>query len=434
MPAPGSPPFDWGVPNVSVPLPSSRNSIPATPRPLPELTFDPVSVYDVRRHLGAGVPLFNRLRHRYSAADLAFLASGASEDSNHLVQPDEFFPEYWHLYDSQPAGTPGQVARREFADRCRRLLCDVATKYDRATAGTTFIVHVNGTMVPNSPLVPERLKAHVYLPPHFLAHHPEVTPAVAFLVQMVIEQIGIPTARDWRTKAQKVWNLTQTGRVVPVTLPRMLVPSPINPRSSQYLFPGRPWNQLAAPTAVPGPTLPGLEPFDEEDLVIFDIDQVTDMATAVARMKAAEAENKELRETIESLQALNAQMQLDFQDRERSLNEELEMMTTSVFLFRLPPTPSRRRAPPTYVASPTTPALYGLTSPRRGIASAPLNTALTDDFLEFHALSSLRDAVILILRHISSVHWKDELAQLNNMPADLVEGLANAMDEDVHDL
>ena len=84
-----------------------------------------MGVYDVRRHLGVKVPQFNRLRHRYSAADLAFIVAGASEDSNHLVPADEFFPEYWHLYDSQPVGKPGQLARKAFGDRCRRLLCDV---------------------------------------------------------------------------------------------------------------------------------------------------------------------------------------------------------------------------------------------------------------------------------------------------------------------
>lgn len=60
------------------------------------------------------------------AADLGFLAAGASEDSAHgSVEPDEFFPEYWHLYDSQPSGTPGQAARTEFGDQCRCLLFDM---------------------------------------------------------------------------------------------------------------------------------------------------------------------------------------------------------------------------------------------------------------------------------------------------------------------
>ena len=88
--------------------------------------------------------------------------------------------------------------------------------------------------------------------------------------------------------------------------------------------------QLALPDPTTGPTLPGLEPIDDEDLTVFDVDEITDMATAVARAQAAEVENEVLRATVESLMALNAEMKSDFQDRERALNDELEMMTASV--------------------------------------------------------------------------------------------------------
>jgi hypothetical protein len=166
-------------------------------------------------------------------------------------------------------------------------------------------------MVPGAPLEPERLKAQVYLPPHFLAHHPEVSPAVTFLVQTVIEQNGIPTAQDWHSKAQWVWSLTQTSHVVPVSLPTMLVPLPNNSRSAQYLFPGHLWNSLALNSPTIGPSPLGLVPLDEEDLAIFDVDEVTDLGNAVTRMTAAEAENEMLHGMIKSLQVLNAQMQFD---------------------------------------------------------------------------------------------------------------------------
>ncbi|KAJ7934007.1 hypothetical protein B0H13DRAFT_2306040 [Mycena leptocephala] len=101
--------FNWGVPNVSVPIPSSRNPIAKAPPPLEDLEFTPVGAYDVRRHLGAAVPHFNRLRHRYTAADLIFLAAGACEDGRHVVPADEFFPE--------PA--------RAIGDKCRRIMFDL---------------------------------------------------------------------------------------------------------------------------------------------------------------------------------------------------------------------------------------------------------------------------------------------------------------------
>ncbi|KAJ6459686.1 hypothetical protein C8R45DRAFT_942232 [Mycena sanguinolenta] len=458
--------FDWGVANVSVPLPASRNPLPATPSPLGEVKFTPVGVFDVRRHLGATVPEFNRLRHRYNAADFAFTVAGASEDSNHSIPASEFFPEFFELYQSLPTGRPGQTARREFSDRSKRLLFDMATKYDRATAGTTFIVHVNGTTVPNSPVVPERLKADVYLPPHFLAHHPEAHAAVAFLVQTVIEKISIPTVNDWRSKAERLWSLTQTGHLPPVVPPAVLIPQPINNRSAHYVFPGRPWNQLTLPTPTAPPTQPGLAPLDEEDLAIFDIDEITDLATAVARAEAAEAEIDVLRETIEALQALNVQMQTDFQSREESFEAELQFHAKTIVRLetelrvaktffpssssvsqRGPTTPLRRAVPgsPSHELPSTlrfvsprreSPMAFGLQSPRQGTPSADdkasFTTVLTDVFLEKHSLTSFHNAVVLVMRFVSPVQWKDELIKLSGLNADLVNGLSAAMDEDYH--
>ncbi|KAJ6505589.1 hypothetical protein C8R45DRAFT_923853 [Mycena sanguinolenta] len=425
--------FDWGVANVSVPLPASRNPLPATPSPLGEVKFTPVGVFDVRRHLGATVPEFNRLRHRYNAADFAFTVAGASEDSNHSIPASEFFPEFFELYQSLPTGRPGQTARREFSDRSKRLLFDMATKYDRATAGTTFIVHVNGTTVPNSPVVPERLKADVYLPPHFLAHHPEAHAAVAFLVQTVIEKI---------TKLKDCGRSLKLG-IPPVVPPAVLIPQPINNRSAHYVFPGRPWNQLTLPTPTAPPTQPGLAPLDEEDLAIFDIDEITDLATAVARAEAAEAEIDVLRETIEALQALNVQMQTDFQSREESFEAELQFHAKTIVRLETElrvakSSPSHELPSTLRFVSPRreSPMAFGLQSPRQGTPSADdkasFTTVLTDVFLEKHSLTSFHNAVVLVMRFVSPVQWKDELIKLSGLNADLVNGLSAAMDEDYH--
>ncbi|KAJ7791140.1 hypothetical protein B0H14DRAFT_3567756 [Mycena olivaceomarginata] len=379
--------YDWGVPNISVPIPASRDEIPLTPKPLGEVEFTPVGIYDVLPY-------------------------------------------------------PISIA------------CDIATKWDRATAGTTFIVHVNGTVVPGTPSAPERLKAHVYLPPHFLAHHPQAHPAVAFIVQTVIEQIGVPTVQDWRNKAERVWSLTQTGHARPVALPAVL-----NSRTS------RPASQFTLAGPTPGPAPLGLQPVDDDDLAVFGVDEITDLATAVARAEAAEAENEVLRDTIESLQALNAQMQSDSEYREKAFQDELHYLSKRIVQLenevriakvslpssssrRAPLTPShcphpsslspRRESPPHFggLNSSRHAAPASLNSPRRATPSpadtVPLTTALTDEFLEEHELMSLRDAVILIIRLIPSVHWKDELRKLSGIPAYLIDALGTAMDEDLH--
>jgi hypothetical protein len=47
-------------------------------------------------------------------------------------------------------------------------------------------------------------------------------------------------------------------------------------------------------------------------------------------MTAAEAENEMLHGTIESLQALNAQMQFDMQQQEQGNAAELQLMSTQI--------------------------------------------------------------------------------------------------------
>jgi hypothetical protein len=168
-----------------------------------------------------------------------------------------------------------------------------------------------------------------------LIDHPEIQPVLAYLVQTAIEHIGIPTALDWRRKAQKIWSLTQRGNVGPVSLPSTLIPSPIRPRAAQYLFLGRPWGNLALPSPTMGPTLPGVGPTNDDDLSLFDIHEPspTDeeaMAQVLARVQELKGENHDLRDTINNLSTLNSTMQTDFETREYSLNVEMELLTKTV--------------------------------------------------------------------------------------------------------
>ncbi|KAJ6530409.1 hypothetical protein DFH09DRAFT_1093638 [Mycena vulgaris] len=352
-----TPSFDWGVPGIPLAAPPSRNPLPAMPPPLGDLQFTPSGAYNLRRHLGAKMESFNCQRHRFIPSDISWLASGASEDRRHLGSPGVFFPEFFHLYESLPTGGVGQVARREWGDRIWRLLWDLATKYDCATAGTTFIVHVGGTTIPGAPLDPERLRAEVYLPPHFLADHPEVHSTVVFLVQTVIEQIGIPTAADWRSKVLRVWSLTQRGYLPAVTLPRTLIPAPNNTNSSQYVFRGRPWGQLAPPgPPTHSPAAQGLVPVNEGDIAVFDIDEIMheeELIQAVARAERAEAENTQLHETIDSLQLLTATMQSEFDDRERVTQAELDHMTAQILRLERELSAARRSFDSSPPPSPT---------------------------------------------------------------------------------
>lgn len=109
-----------------------------------------------------------------------------------------------------------------------------------------MVLHVDGTTIPNTPALPEYLKAHVYLPPNLMNEFSECQEAIAQIVQSFIETIGVPTVMRWRRAASNNnWSLTQSGGVpVPSTHNLPLVPNPTMPTSSYYIFPGRPYGSL----------------------------------------------------------------------------------------------------------------------------------------------------------------------------------------------
>jgi hypothetical protein len=187
--------------------------------------------------------------------------------------------------------------------------------------------------VPGAPLEPERLKAEVYIPPEFLAEHPELHSTVAFLVQTVIERIGMAMAADCRCKALAIWPLTQHGYHGSPFSPTALIPAPTTPCSANYLFLGRPLGQLSLSALTTGPTLPGLSPAYEDNIAVFDIDELElDAVTtqAFGRIKELEGENEELRLTINSLNALNTSMQVEYQECEGLLKAEVESLASEV--------------------------------------------------------------------------------------------------------
>lgn len=71
--------WNWGVPGVRVRVPNTRNPIPALPMNWDSLAFDPLSAYDLRRHLG--VPsqegVYMDAQRNFVSGELAHLAAGA---------------------------------------------------------------------------------------------------------------------------------------------------------------------------------------------------------------------------------------------------------------------------------------------------------------------------------------------------------------------
>ena len=121
-----------------------------------------------------------------------------------------------------------------------------ATLWDCVFGSSTIIIHVEGTINPGAPALPEHIKADIYLPPIMISEHPKAHSTIAQIVQTYIEAIGVPTVQCWAHAGKKCsWSLSQPGHVYgPNPIPCPLVPSPL-PGTSHYQFIGRPYGILS---------------------------------------------------------------------------------------------------------------------------------------------------------------------------------------------
>jgi hypothetical protein len=129
--------------------------------------------------------------------------------------------------------------------------------YDRLTGGTTIIISSAGTIVPGSPTRPEYLKASVYLPPAFVAHHPDLHNHIIDIVQQYIETVGVRTVTMWTQRARHDlhYSLNQLGN------PRRnayfnAIPIPDH-NSAHYTFIGQPYRFTQDPFTVGAPSPDG---------------------------------------------------------------------------------------------------------------------------------------------------------------------------------
>jgi hypothetical protein len=115
-----------------------------------------------------------------------------------------------------------------------------------------MIMHVDGTLIPNAPALPEYMKADVYLPPPFIRENLVTSSSVAAIVQRFIEDLAVPAAIRWRQAGSNTpglrWKFSGGGG--PADVPTRnnpdlpLVPSPIISTSSRRIFFGRSFGSL----------------------------------------------------------------------------------------------------------------------------------------------------------------------------------------------
>ncbi|KAJ6617184.1 hypothetical protein B0H10DRAFT_2034436 [Mycena sp. CBHHK59/15] len=427
---------NWGLPSINIPPPPVREGYGPNivPTPWATLRFGLLGLYDLRRHLGVlklqpGVFLQNQ--SRFLASDIAWFAGGASTDGCHI--PDSgFFPEFDDVRETLPVGTVGSNARKDLNMRIQHVVFDLATLWDRSFGGSTIVLHVEGTTVPNTPVQPEYLRCTAYLPPSLVADNPTSHGPIAQIAQTFIESVGVPTVNKWFSNARaRGWPLTQSGngaRRNPTST--TLIPEPNGGDSAHYKFLGRPVGALdeILGTAAPRPVV-FIPDDDDEDLR-------ERLGDAEARSRESLTRIVQLEEQADILVSQVAALEAALAAERHSnslLRSALNAPTQSA-----PSTPSRSR-PPGPTRTPATlahrqppPYSPSVAAPRLMSPFAPSPSRLTRDhadldaFITAHGLDNNASSIRMMLRVVHPVKWAEELVQLG-IPEDVVPLLLEIM-------
>lgn len=167
--------------------------------------------------------------------------------------------------------------------------------YDRLTGSTTMIISSSGTTVPGSPIRPEYLKASVYLPPAFVAHHPDLHSNIIEIVQQYIETVGVRTVTMWTQRARHDLNYSLTQKGNPHRNANFnAIPNPER-NSAHYTFLGQPYKIIQHPS-----TTSVRAPSPDTSVASYDFGEDPDPITLLNI--DLQQENVELRDQINILQ------------------------------------------------------------------------------------------------------------------------------------
>lgn len=163
-----------------------------------------------------------------------------------------------------------------------------------------MILHCTGTTVPGAPLRPEFLKAHVYLPPAFVDHNPQLREPIMGLVQLFIETIALKTARDWPRRAQVSfgYRLTQPG-YAQANQPMTSFPEP-ELNSSYYKFLGQPTTIPTAGAASPSSIPSSSYSYDSSNDFSVEADEILNLQEIIHTLQE---ENSSLTDEVATLRS-----------------------------------------------------------------------------------------------------------------------------------
>ncbi|TFK59429.1 hypothetical protein BDN72DRAFT_865160 [Pluteus cervinus] len=326
----------WDLDAFDIPQPSNLS---AEPTPLHQLAFNPLGLYDLRRHFGVfphQPGFFGAHRSQFLASDVAWFAGGAGTDGNHRLPPDNFHPLFETVHRDIPYNNEEWKAMEK---RVQAALFDLATYWDRGFGGSTIIMHVEGTIRPGCTPIAENLRAYTYLPA-IVDELPPVHPHIVNWVNAFITHIGVPTARRWRTSAHNYgWALNSQVRNNPRPYPtthRLPLPSP---RSREYIFYGGVLNS-AAPPPPPAPPIH----------MHTNVNALSDTLSATTLTDDSTAEREDREELILTIEEMDHEISelreenQDLMDQVTMLNERISELQRVIGQMATPrpvvPTPS----------------------------------------------------------------------------------------------
>ncbi|KAJ7294038.1 hypothetical protein C8J57DRAFT_1491390 [Mycena rebaudengoi] len=417
------------------------------------LKFNPLGCFDLRRRLGIfkHLPLlWNTYRQRFLASDLAWLAAGASDDNkHHLGARQTFHPQFDGLRDSVPQDNVGYMAWKAFSESIRKLIHDLATMWDRTFGSTMMIMHIEGATAPNTPARPEYLRTSVYIPPHFLRRNPDSHLAIAQIVQLYIESVGVQTVVDFTAGVRmRRWpQVDDAAPPQPNNIPRnIIVPAPMRAGSAHYVFRGRPAASVAEAAEMPPPTPPSSQGHEDpaassaqiyllkEEIALLNAKisdgeaahavQLDRFARLEQDLQQVAEERLSLLQDLERAQAAADEysMQLEASlDREEGYTIQLAELQQCLDTLEGELTASRDTqamtsrgpfSPPVYTASPprtpTRPrAAAPFPSPTK-IGDTPLPSTLA--FLAEHNLNGHAATIQMMVRILPAAKWYKEIA------------------------
>ncbi|KAJ6550350.1 hypothetical protein B0H10DRAFT_2242738 [Mycena sp. CBHHK59/15] len=420
---PGTFIHDWGLPGINIrPPPFATATDPASSPLRGKILNLARSDYTT---FGANH------RKQFLAADVAWFAGGASTDGNHIPAPDSYFHEFDDLRQMLPTGTIGNEARRALHERMQHVVFDLATLWDRAFGGSTMIMHIEGTTVPNTPVHPQFLRCAAYLPPSFVANNPASHGPIARIVQTFIEAVGVPTVNKWRSNGnRRGWPLNQPGPGAhPNPASTTLIPQPSSPASAHYKFHGRPIGVLDEILAASAPVPVVVIPDDDED--IFD-SSGDDILTVLERLGYAEAESRDRLTRIHDLEEQTEMLMSQVAALETALATERQSNTalrSALTLPTLSSPPHSRTSTGTPPYSPS-PIPLRLMSPLAASAASPSRHAYDqvdlDTFITSHGLDNHAASIRMVMRAFHAAKWSEELVQLG-IPDEILSTLLEVM-------